>query len=298
MHVDLAIVVAGLIVGFIVGLTGMGGGSLMTPILVLFFGIQPLAAVSSDLVSSLVMKPFAGFVHARRKTVHLTLVGWLALGSVPSAFGGVLLLRALGHGAKVQQVVGIALGVTLLLSVAGIIVKAIISARRPDAGPPAAEIEVKRARTVLIGVLGGLAVGMTSTGSGSLMIVLLMLLYPVISGRSLVGTDLVQAVPLVAAAALGHLLFGDVKLGLTVSLVIGSVPGAYLGARLSAISSSAWMRRFLAVVLLASGMKLLAVPNSVLGIVLAVMAAGWPAWLVAYRVRRRRARPAVVTPRG
>src|SRR5579875_1309059 len=289
MHVDLAIVVAGLIVGFIVGLTGMGGGALMTPILVLFFGVQPLAAVSSDLVSSLVMKPFAGVVHARRKTVHARLVGWLALGSVPSAFGGVLLLRALGPGQQIQQVTELTLGAVLLLAVAGIIAKAVISARRQEAEDAPAEIEVKRARTVLIGALGGLAVGMTSTGSGTLVIVLLMLLYPAMSGRSLVGTDIVQAIPLVAAAALGHLLFGDVKLGLTISLIIGSVPGAYLGARLSAITSSIWMRRFLAVVLLASGLKLLDAPASVLGAALAVMAASWLAWLAAHRLRRRQA---------
>src|SRR4051812_45097603 len=115
---------AGLGVGIVVGLTGMGGGALMTPILVLFFGVPPLAAVSSDLAASAVMKPFGGWVHARRGSVNWGLVRWLCLGSVPSAFLGVLLMRAVGDGDGVQNVVRVALGVALLLAVVGLVVKA------------------------------------------------------------------------------------------------------------------------------------------------------------------------------
>src|SRR3954468_12437862 len=122
MHPVLAL--AGFGVGVVVGLTGMGGGALMTPILVLFFGVPPLAAVSSDLAASAVMKPFGGFVHARRGTVNWALVRWLCLGSVPSAFAGVLLMRAVGAGERVQDVVRVALGCALLLAVAGLLVKA------------------------------------------------------------------------------------------------------------------------------------------------------------------------------
>lgn len=287
MHIEWAIVGAGLIVGFVVGLTGMGGGALMTPILVLVFGIQPLAAVSSDLVSSLVMKPFAGFVHARRKTVHVRMAAWLTIGSAPAACCGVLLLRALGSGRSVQQVVEVALGIVLLLSAVGIIARAVISARRPTAELDPADIAVKPVPTILIGALGGLAVGMTSTGSGTLIIVLLMLLYPAMSLRSLVGTDLVQAIPLVGAAAFGHLLFGDVQLGLTTSLIIGSVPGAYLGARLSAVASSVWLRRFLAVVLVATAMKLLNTPTDAIGVFLAVVVAGGAAYFGGHWLHRR-----------
>src|SRR2546422_7601071 len=103
MHVDMALALGGLFVGFVVGLTGMGGGALMTPILVLFFGIQPLAAVSSDLVASFFMKPVGSLVHMRRGTVHLRLVRLLVWGSVPSAFAGVLVIRALGHGARLEE---------------------------------------------------------------------------------------------------------------------------------------------------------------------------------------------------
>ena len=117
-RMDLTLALAGLGVGIIVGLTGMGGGALMTPVLVLFFGIQPLAAVSSDLVASAVMKPVGSVVHLRRGTVHLKLVAWLCVGSVPAAFAGVLLARALGDGEQVQNAIRVALGIALLLNTA------------------------------------------------------------------------------------------------------------------------------------------------------------------------------------
>src|SRR5215208_7022632 len=113
---DWALAAAGFGVGIIVGLTGMGGGALMTPILVLAFGVPPVAAVSSDLAASAVMKPFGGFVHARRGTVRWPLVGWLCVGSVPSAFVGVLLLRLIGGEASVQQAIQVALAIALLLA--------------------------------------------------------------------------------------------------------------------------------------------------------------------------------------
>jgi uncharacterized membrane protein YfcA len=262
--VDLSwhIAVAGAIVGFVVGLTGMGGGALMTPILVLFFHVKPLAAVSSDLVASLIMKPVGAGVHWRAKTVKKPLVGWLCLGSVPSAFGGVLLLRALPGQADLQARIKIALGAALMLAVIGIVVRFVLDVGRRSQVDDSEfhDVHVHRVRTVLIGVVGGVIVGMTSVGSGSLMIVLLMLLYPTLSMRELVGTDLVQALPLVGSAALGQAIFGDVRLGLTTSLIIGAVPACYLGARLSSRAPSWFVRRALAVVLLASSLKLLDVP--------------------------------------
>ena len=130
MTVDLGLVVAGLVVGFVVGLTGMGGGALMTPILILFFDIDPLAAVSSDLVVSLMMKPVGAAVHLRRGTVNMRLVKWLMIGSVPAAFGGVLILKAIGDGDAVQHAVKVALGIALLVSVATMLGKATISLRQ------------------------------------------------------------------------------------------------------------------------------------------------------------------------
>jgi uncharacterized protein len=262
LHVDPPVAVAGLLVGFTVGLTGMGGGALMTPILVLLFKVQPLAAVSSDLVAAMIMKPVGGGVHLRRGTVNLRLVGWLMIGSVPAAFAGVLVLRLLGDGQAVQARVKEVLGVALVLAAASIVAKLTMQARDDRRGERRRERErppfrVRKVPTVLVGVLGGLVVGMTSVGSGSLMIVLLMLLYPMLASAELVGTDLVQAIPLVASAAVGHLLFGDFRLDLTASLLVGSLPGVYLGARISSRAGDALVRPTLAFILLASGLKLL-----------------------------------------
>lgn len=278
------LVLAGLGVGVVVGLTGMGGGALMTPLLVLFFGVPPLAAVSSDLVASLVMKPVGGLVHLRRGTVDKRLVGWLCAGSVPCAFGGVLLARAFGGGDRVQHVVSTALGVALLLAVVGLSARAFVAVREDALAATRSATPTVRVRpvpTLLVGAFGGLVVGLTSVGSGSLIIVALLALYPMLSARDLVGTDLVQAVPLVAAASLAHLLFGDFQLTLTAFLLVGALPGVYLGARLSSRAPSAVVRRALGLVLLASGLKMLGVGNVVL---LAAVAGGLvvcvPGWLV------------------
>src|SRR4051794_40081605 len=274
---DFGVVLAGLVVGLTVGMTGMGGGALMTPILVLFFHTQPLAAVSSDLVASLVMKPIGGSVHARRGTVQWPLVRWLVAGSVPSAFCGVLILRSLGDGTDVESGIKVLLGWALLVAALAMAAKAALQARssvrRIDATPA---FQVKPLPTLLIGVAGGLIVGMTSVGSGSLMIVMLLLLYPQLKASELVGTDLIQAVPLVASAALGHIIFGEFKLGLTASLLVGSVPGVYIGARVSAIAPGRVIRRALAFVLTASALKLLNMGNVEVAVLLGAAVMGGP----------------------
>ncbi len=298
VELSLALVLAALLIGVVVGMTGMGGGALMTPVLVLFFGVPPLAAVSSDLVVSAVMKPVGGLVHLRRGTVDLRLVAWLCAGSVPAAFCGVLVSRALGSGAGVQQWTKIALGVALLLAATGLIVRAyqslVARGRRAAAraagqpvlqGPEGSAGErpaVRPLPTLLVGVIGGLVVGMTSVGSGSLIIIALLVLYPRLSAAGLVGTDLVQAVPLVTSAALGHLLFGDFRLDVTASLLLGCLPGVYLGARLSSRAPGGIVRRALALVLLASGLKLLGLPDlAMVSVLAAVVVVGPLLWMSA-----------------
>jgi uncharacterized membrane protein YfcA len=256
---------AGLGVGFIVGLTGMGGGALMTPVLVLFFGIDPSKAVGSDLVVSLLMKPVGGGVHLRKGTVNLTLVKWLVIGSVPSAFISVWVFSKL-FGPNFNTVVQYSIGVALLLASVGLVAKGAFSGRRGDQGG-LAEIEVKPLPTLLIGVFGGVAVGITSVGSGSLMMPLMLMLYPLLTSRQLVGTDLVQAVPLVAAASLGHALFGEIELGLTATLLVGALPGVWLGAHVSSRAADYIIRPILAVALIISGLKMLNVATMVVGIV-------------------------------
>ncbi len=263
--IDPTVTLAGLAVGFVVGLTGMGGGALMTPILVLLFHVAPLAAVSSDVVAAVVMKPVGGGVHLRRRTVNLQLAKWLVLGSMPSAFLGVVLLRRIGHGDALEHIVRTALGVALLVVAIGLVARPLLGRARADEAAPGPVI-VKPLPTFLVGVFGGLVVGMTSVGSGSLMMILLLMLYPRMRLAELVGTDLVQAVPLVASAGLGHLMFGDFQLGLSSSIVLGGIPGIYLGARLSSRAPDHVIRPVLIVVLLASALKLLGVGNAALAI--------------------------------
>src|SRR5690349_19881179 len=255
---DPILALAGFGVGVIVGLTGMGGGALMTPMLVLFFNVPPLAAVSSDLAASAVMKPFGGFVHARRGTVNWTLVRWLCVGSVPAAFLGVLVMRALGDAGSVQRIVQYALAGALLLAAVGLVLKQYQGNKRPESDRP---VQVRRLPTALLGAVGGLVVGMTSVGSGSLIIVILLVLYPMLRANDLVGTDLVQAIPLVAAAALGHAIFGDLKLDLAAAVLIGSVPGVRLCSGLSSRAPAGVVRVALVAVLLATAVKLFGAPG-------------------------------------
>jgi len=304
MSIDPLLSMASFGIGIVVGLTGMGGGALMTPVLVLFFNVAPLAAVSSDLVASAVMKPVGSFVHLRRGTVHLGLVKWLCIGSVPGAFSGVLIARSLGRGEDIQQIVRTALGIALLLAAAGLIVRAFLrlaeharvrdgrAAPLPQGRP---SVQLKPLPTVLVGLLGGIVVGLTSVGSGSLIIIALMGLYPALKASELVGTDLVQAVPLVASAAIGHLLFGDFHMDITTSLLLGCVPGVWVGAHLSARAPGGLVRRALAFVLLASALKLLNVSNQATAIILiAVLLVAPVLWML---VRRHYGFPALARQR-
>ncbi|MFD0685137.1 sulfite exporter TauE/SafE family protein [Actinomadura fibrosa] len=291
MDFDWTMALGSFLVAVVVGLTGMGGGALMTPMLVTFFGVSPLAAVSSDLVAAAVMKPVGSAVHYRQGTINMRLVGWLCLGSVPAAFSGVLLARALGDGARVEDVIQKAMGAALLLAATGLVVRGWLAARgRAGAagdGGSAPEITIRPVPTVLVGLVGGLVVGMTSVGSGSLIIVALLALYPALKANQLVGTDLLQAVPLVFAAALGHLLFGDFRMEVTAALLVGSVPGVYLGSRISSRAPGGLIRRVLVVVLVASALKMFGVGAVPLAWTLVgLVAATAAAWLVG---RRRRA---------
>jgi uncharacterized protein len=288
---DPLVIASGLFVGFVVGLTGMGGGALMTPILVLLFHIQPLTAVSSDVVAAMVMKPIGGAVHWRRGTVRRDLVTWLMAGSIPSAFFGVLMLRRMDATAALQVHIKVALGIALLVVVSGLVVRPLLISRRQAPH----SFELRRIPTLLIGIVGGLVVGLTSVGSGSLIIVALLLLYPRMEMSELVGTDLVQAVPLVASAAVGHLLFGSFELGLTVSILIGSIPGVFVGARFSSRAPDYVIRPSLAIVLLLSGMKLVGASNLLLALVSPVSVAIGLCYALAAarRARRKRAAQAV-----
>jgi uncharacterized membrane protein YfcA len=276
------VVLGSAIVGLLVGLTGAGGGALMTPMLILLFNVKPSTAISSDLVAAVVMRPVGSVVHMRKGTVNYGLVGWMCLGSVPTAFLGAYLLHLLGGGAAQQTNVETLLGAALLVGTAGMLLRSWLDRRTGQQRTLAIDaLRIRPAITVAIGAVGGLIVGMTSVGSGSLMIVLLLFAYPALSAGQLVGTDLTQAVPLTAAAALGALAFGHVQFGVTAALVIGSVPAVLVGSLLSSRAPDKFIRPAITFVIFASGLKYAGLGTTALGwtLCLVVLACGGY-WLV------------------
>ena len=272
-------------VGLLVGMTGAGGGALMTPMLILLFGVKPGSAISSDLVAAVVMRPFGAAVHLRARTVNMRLVRWMVLGSVPAAFLGAYLLRLMGHSKAAESNIEVALGSALLVGASAMAIRFVLDRRGGLRRTGAiGELTVRPQATVAIGVIGGLIVGMTSVGSGSLMIVLLLFLYPTIGASQLVGTDLTQAVPLTLAAALGALLFGHVQFGVTASLIIGSVPAVLIGSLLSSSFPDRYVRPVIAFVIFASGLKYVGLGVTALGWTLCgVLLAAGVLWAVRTR---------------
>jgi uncharacterized membrane protein YfcA len=284
------VVMGSAVVGLLVGLTGAGGGALMTPMLILLFSVKPAAAISSDLVAAVVMRPVGAAVHLHKGTVNLRMVGWMSLGSVPMAFLGAFILRQFGDGTADQRNVEIALGAALLVGAAAMVLRFILDRRlvRPRTGA-IAQVRVRPVPTVLIGMVGGLIVGITSVGSGSLMIILLLFAYPMLSAGRLVGTDQTQAVPLTAAAALGALTFGHVEFGVTASIVAGSVPAVLIGALLSSRAPDRYIRPAITFVIFASGLKYVGVATYPLGWTMGgVLVAGGAYGLIRARTRQTR----------
>ncbi len=251
---------AGFVGGLAVGIAGMGGGALMTPALVLLFKVDPRVAIASDLVNSLAMKPVGGAVHAFHGSVNWALVRLLVVGGVPAAFLGAWVLNQLGNSAAAQAHLKTVLGWALVVACGSLVTKIALGARLHRRGrvqDNATPWALKPLPTVLVGIVGGFMVGLTSVGSGSLVIVLLMLLYPRLSSNVQVGTNLVQAVPLVVSATLGQVLFGHIDLHVAGSLIIGSVPGTFIGARASSRAPEGVVRPVLVVFLAASGLALI-----------------------------------------
>jgi uncharacterized membrane protein YfcA len=280
IHVDPYIVLGSAIIGFLVGITGAGGGALMTPMLILLFSVTPSKAISSDLVAAVVMRPFGSAVHLRKGTVNLRLVGYMVVGSVPCAFLGAYILHLLGNSSSDQEDVEILLGAALLIGAAAMVLRSLLDRRNTNPRIAAVQdLEIKPLRTIAVGMFGGLIVGMTSVGSGSLIIILLLFLYPMIGANQLVGTDLSQAVPLTLAAALGALAFGHVDFGVTTSLIIGSVPAVLVGSLLSASAPDRYIKPAITFVIFASGLKYVGLGTTALGwtlgATLLVLAVGW-----------------------
>jgi uncharacterized protein len=282
LHIDPYIVLGSAIVGLLVGMTGAGGGALMTPMLILLFGITPSTAISSDLVAAFVMRPIGAAVHLRAGTVNLKLVKWMVIGSVPCAFLGAYLLHVMGDAKSAQKHIEVILGTALLVGAAAMVLRYVLdrtSGQRRIG--TVTEIEPRPVQTVAIGMIGGLMVGLTSVGSGSLMIVLMLFAYPMLGANQLVGTDLSQAVPLTLAAACGALIWGHVEFGVTGSLILGSVPAVVVGSLFSSTVPDRYVRPVITFVIFASGLKYVGLDTTALGWVLCgVLLGAMALWLL------------------
>jgi uncharacterized protein len=249
---------AGALVGVLVGLTGVGGGSLMTPLLVLFFGFHPTTAVGTDLLYATVTKAAGTGVHGARGTVEWRVVRRLASGSLPTCLLTLALLWWSGISAdQTNRAIAGVLGVVLVLTGIATLFRRRLLARLQPAFGAAAEARVARL-TVLLGVVLGALITLTSVGAGALGMTALIALYPRLPVARLVGTDIAHAVPLTLIAGLGHWAMGSVDVPLLLSLLCGSVPGVLAGSWLGTRAPERWLTTILAGVLAVAGWRLLA----------------------------------------
>jgi uncharacterized membrane protein YfcA len=266
------LVLAGLLIGTLVGLTGMGGGSLMTPILVILFGVNPTVAIGSDIAHGAIFKTVGAFQHRRMGNVRAQLAGWMLLGSAPMSLVGVWLASWLErhYGDSVESVMGQVLGGALLFGCVGLVAKNFIASKSaPD--DTFALSGRDRLAAVMIGFSGGFVVGLTSVGSGVFFGLTLLVIFP-LRAHKVVGTDIFHAAALLYVAGFGHFLAGNVDIGIVGWLLLGSIPGVLIGGHLSLSVPDRPLRFALAGVLGLSGLKLLDVPQASLIIVIALAA--------------------------
>jgi hypothetical protein len=257
--VDVALIAFGLGVGVLVGMTGIGGGSLMTPLLILVFGVKPITAVGTDLAYAAVTKTVGGYKHWRQRTVDLPLSTWMAFGSVPAAILGVYVLDVLerAYGAEFEEVLLTMLAVALLLCGVATLARAFLKRFHER---ERAELPLERRHkvgAVVLGVFVGFVLGVTSAGSGALIAVGLILLFRLVPTR-VVGTDVFHAAILLWAAAAAHIVAGNVDFALAANILIGSVPGVWVGSHWSVRVPVPVLRTTLSVVLIGAGLALLA----------------------------------------
>lgn len=246
----------GLLIGLLVGMTGMGGGSLMTPVLVLVFDFNVVLAVGTDILHGAIFKTIGAWRHRALGHVHARITFWLALGSVPASLAGVYVVEVLkGHyGDGVNDVSARILGFALIVGGLGFLARALLR-RRPMDDRPYRLTERDRFLAVAIGLIGGFVLGLTSVGSGTFFGLMMLLLFP-LSASKIVGTDIFHAAVLLWAAGLAHLSAGNVDLHATAFLAIGSIPGILVGSQLTLRVPDRAMRFALATVLVLSGIKL------------------------------------------
>jgi uncharacterized membrane protein YfcA len=272
---------SGLLVGGLVGMTGMGGGSLMTPILVILFGVNPATAVGTDIAHGAIFKTVGALQHRRMGNVRAQLAGWMLLGSAPMSLLGVWLATWLQdqYGDGVESTMGRVLGGALLFGCVGLLAKSFIHARSIDAADEEFALTSRdRFAAFLIGLFGGFVVGLTSVGSGVFFGLTLLVVFP-LRAHKVVGTDIFHAAALLYVAGVGHVIAGNVDMSLVAWLLLGSIPGVLIGARLSVSVPDTLLRFALATILGLSGLKLIDVPGTSIAIVV-VLAVGMTALLV------------------
>jgi uncharacterized protein len=288
---DPAIIVFGLGIGVLVGMTGMGGGSLMTPLLILVFGIQPTTAIGTDIFYSAVTKTVGGWRHLRMKTVNMELVKWLAIGSVPAAVAGVAVVSVLENHIgedRLDSLVYAVLGGTLLMVGVITLTRALILRNLVDERDRFDVERRHKVAAVIIGATTGLVIGVTSAGSGTVIAILLIAVYR-LAPKKVVGTDVFHAAILLWAAGLAHWIGGNVDFVLAANILIGSVPGVVIGAALSDRAPQGFIRTALGVVLVGSGIVTIQKGDpTVWPIAAAVAAVGLGAILAAPRWLHRR----------
>jgi uncharacterized protein len=252
--VDFAQALSGFLVGVVVGLTGVGGGSLMTPILVLVFNVHPATAVGTDLLHAAITKTGGTYVHAKAGRVDWHITGLLAAGSLPAAIATLAGLRHFTGGLGGSKTITFTLGVALLLTAAAIVLRTCL---RRLSQTHAASARRHPLLTILIGLVLGFLVTISSVGAGALGVTALIFLYPQLKAARLVASDLAHAVPLTLIAGLGHWLFGSVDWTLLFSLLIGSLPGIYIGSHFTGRIPEFALRILLAAILMLVGAKLI-----------------------------------------
>ncbi len=253
--IDPAQSISGFVVGIVVGLTGVGGGALMTPLLVLMFGIHPATAVGTDLLHAAVTKAGGTYVHARYGRVDWHITGFLAAGSIPAAILTVFALQHLGGGLGASRTITLVLGCALVLTACALPLRSyLIRQPRPDDVP----VPRRPLLTAAAGVVLGFVVTISSVGAGALGVTALFLLYPQLKTSRIVASDLAHAVPLTLIAGLGHWMFGSVDFHLLLSLLVGSLPGIYLGSHFAGRIPETLLRWILGAILLLVGIKLIA----------------------------------------
>lgn len=247
----------GLLIGLLVGVTGMGGGSLMTPLLVLVFDFNVVLAVGTDILHGAIFKTIGAWRHRVLGNVHARLTFWLALGSVPASLAGVYVVELMkdAYGDDVNDVAARVLGFALVLGALGLFARVLLR-RSPSDDRPYLLTNRNRITAFLIGVFGGFVLGLTSVGSGTFFGLALLVLFPTFNAAKIVGTDIFHAAVLLWAAGLAHLSAGNVDLGATAWLALGSVPGVFLGSQLTVRLPERSIRIALATVLLLAGVKL------------------------------------------